>query len=275
MPFNREFSAYIQPLQALCEEAGAAIVDHYHSDHTATHESKPDDSPLTQADIASHNILNVGLARFGVPVLSEESDVSHVIERRNWSRFWMVDPLDGTREFLERTGEFTINIALIERHQAVLGLLYIPLEEKMYMGVPGQGAFVCQQGCWRQIHCRAAHAQSAVVLTSRRHRGKPLDQFIAGLETEGLVVARHSVGSALKFTQLAEGKADYYPRFSPCSEWDTAAGQALVEAAGGKVLNLAGEPLSYNRRDTLLNPHFVASGRAGVDPTCPALAAQP
>jgi 3'(2'), 5'-bisphosphate nucleotidase len=257
--FSEPYQGWLNALCELCEEAATAIVSHYHSDDGSSHRSKADNSPLTSADLASHSILVRGLAQFGLPVLSEESPPEDFSARRDWSEFWMVDPLDGTREFIERTGEFTINIALIRQHRACFGLVAVPLRGEIYAGEPGRAAARYQAGHWQPIQCRPLQRpEPLVVLTSRRHRGAKLDACLEDVARYGSEVQREYIGSALKFCLLAEGKADFYPRFSPCSEWDTAAGQALLEGAGGLLQDLTGEPLRYNAREGLLNPHFLA-----------------
>jgi 3'(2'), 5'-bisphosphate nucleotidase len=175
----------------------------------------------------------------------------------------MVDPLDGTREFLERTGEFTINIALIEAQRPVLGLVYEPLVQAANLGIVGEGAWRLQRGVdgWRSapLQTRTLASETLVLLASRRHSNSRLDSCLAYLEGTYKIERRNS-GSALKFCDLAAGRGDCYPRFSPCSEWDVAAGDALVTAAGGAVLGLDGQPLRYNARESLLSPHFIAVG---------------
>ncbi len=256
------------PLIQLCHRAGDLICAHYNAPGAAKFESKGDDSPITRADLASHAVLNDGLLKLqpGIPVLSEESPASEVADRLTWRRLWLVDPLDGTKEFLDRTGEFTINVALVEDHVAVLGLLYLPLKRIAYVGIPGVQARRYQfldndndNGKWqeRRLATRALEPGSPLVLlTSRRHRGRRLEQCIDQLRGEWGPVERVGCGSALKFCQLVEGRGDFYPRFAPCCEWDTAAGQAVLEAAGGALVGLDGMPLRYNCRDTLLNPDF-------------------
>lgn len=257
--FSEPYQSWLAALCALCEEAGAAIASHYHSDDGRSHRSKSDNSPLTDADLASHSILLRGLEQFGLPVLSEESPPEVFSVRRDWPEFWMVDPLDGTKEFIGRTGEFTINIALIRGHQACFGMVAVPLRGEIYAGEPGRGAGKYLGGNWQPIQCRRLRPpEPLVVLTSRRHRGERLDACLQAVARCGSEVQREYIGSALKFCLLAEGKADFYPRFSPCSEWDTAAGQALLEGAGGCLHNLDGEPLRYNAREGLLNPDFLA-----------------
>lgn len=253
----------IPGLLKLCQDAGQRICQHYHAPGADEFQAKGDDSPLTRADIDSHACLAAGLAALTphLPVLSEESEQHELADRRDWSEFWMVDPLDGTKEFLARTGEFTINIALIREHLPVLGVLYVPLEACAYVGIPGQLAR-CYQGPewnWNELKTHALQpGQPMTVLASRRHRGPRITACLEWLEAQWGPVERDNSGSALKFCQLAAGRGDFYPRFSPCCEWDTAAGQALLEAAGGALLGLDGEPLRYNCRDTLLSPDFLA-----------------
>ncbi len=257
--FSEPYQSWLDALRVLCEKAGATISSHYHADDGSSHRSKPDNSPLTDADLASHAILVEGLRQFGLPVLSEESPPDAFSDRLGWDEFWLVDPLDGTKEFIERTGEFTINIALIRQHRACFGLIAVPLRGEIYAGEPGRAAAKYQEGQWQPIQCRKLSASMPlVVLTSRRHRGDKLEACLQGLQGHAGGVEREYMGSALKFCVLAEGKADFYPRFSPCSEWDTAAGQALLEGAGGQLLDLEGAPLQYNARQDLLNPDFLA-----------------
>ncbi|WP_116366857.1 3'(2'),5'-bisphosphate nucleotidase CysQ [Parahaliea mediterranea] len=258
----------IPPLLALCHRAGQAICRHYHAPGDVAVESKQDDSPLTRADLDSHVILREGLQALagGLPVLSEESSPETKARRHDWPRFWLVDPLDGTKEFVAGTGEFTVNVALIDQHRPVLGVLYQPLAQLAYVGIPRTGAWrygLAGDGRWQgePIHTRALRqGQPLAVLASRRHRGERLRNALAWLEQAWGPLERHNSGSALKFCHLAEGEGDFYPRYSPCCEWDVAAGQALVEGAGGAVLGLDGEPLQYNRRDTLLSAPFLAIG---------------
>jgi 3'(2'), 5'-bisphosphate nucleotidase len=266
----QELQALVPPLLDLCREAGERINTHYHAAGADRFESKGDSSPLTLADLDSHACLSAGLARLTpqLPILSEESTPEEVHGRRQWREFWLVDPLDGTKEFLARTGEFTINIALVRDHRAVLGMLYLPLEKTAYVGIPGLWARCYQGQAWthRDISARPlVRERPMVVLASRRHRGPRLQDCLEWLERQWGDIERDNSGSALKFCQLAEGRGDFYPRYSPCCEWDTAAGQAILEAAGGALLGLDGQPLSYNRRDSLLSPEFLALG----DPSHP------
>ena len=262
----QDLQAWILPLLGLCRTAGAAICEHYNAPASGDYEAKQDDSPLTHADLAAHRLLESGLGALdiAIPVLSEESGPAQFAQRRTWRRYWLVDPLDGTREFLDRTGEFTINIALIEQHRPVLGVLYLPLERIAYVGIPGVQAqcyHSVNDGSWSvgELASRALPSgQPLRVLASRRHSGPSLTACLAWLEEHWGPVSRVNKGSALKFCQLANGQADFYPRFSPCCEWDTAAGQAVLEAAGGRLLGLDGEPLRYNCGDSLFSPPFYA-----------------
>ena len=262
----RELVDYVAPLLALCRQAGELICRHYHAPGDAAARAKADASPITLADTESHALLQAGLRALepALPILSEESSPATLVGRREWRRYWLVDPLDGTKEFIAGTGEFTINIALIDAHRPLLGLLYLPLEREAHVGIPGQGAhaYRCQEdGSWSRSALSARSLQPGrplTVLASRRHRNSSLDSCLAWLREHWGPIERLNSGSALKFSQLARGEGDFYPRFSPCSEWDTAAGQALLEAAGGCLLGLDGKPLRYNCRDSLLSPHFYA-----------------
>jgi len=244
-------------LTAIARRAGDAILAVYARDFDV--ETKDDDSPLTQADLASHRVIVDALRTLTpeVPVLSEESSGISDEERLGWTRYWLIDPLDGTREFVNRNGEFTVNIALVDAHRPVLGVVHVPVRERTYTGIVGAGA-------WRQdadarpapIGTRRPPADVPVVVGSRSHANPKLEACLAPIgdhETIGM-------GSSLKFCIVAEGLADLYPRLGPTSEWDTAAAQAVVEAAGGQVLKLDGAPLDYNREANILNPWFLVVG---------------
>ncbi len=243
----------------LAREAGREILRVYDSDFAVT--LKEDRSPLTEADLASQRVIAAGLRQLApdIPLLAEESAAADVALRRSWPTLWLVDPLDGTREFVKRNGEFTVNIALVHEHEPLLGVLYAPVHDVCYYAVRGAGA-ERQDGQGRRtaLQVSATSHEPPRVLASRSHRGKGIDAVLQRLGEHAIV----SVGSALKFARLAEGGADFYPRLSPTSEWDSAAGQAIVEAAGGRVTDLQGAALRYNERDTLLNPDFIAWGDA-------------
>lgn len=262
----QKLDSLVDPLIDLCRVAGEAICRHYHSPSASEYEAKADQSPLTIADTLSHSILVEGLNSLAddIPILSEESDGIEVAERLSWQRYWLVDPLDGTKEFLARTGEFTINIALIEDHCPVLGVLYVPLTERAYVGIPGALARVYQHlgdGEWsgRELRARPlAGNRPITVLASRRHGGDKLEDCFAWLSRHWGATERINSGSAIKFCQMVDGDGDFYPRFSPSCEWDTAAGQALLESVGGCVLGMDGEPLRYNQGESLLSPDYYA-----------------
>ena len=247
---------------AIAGDAGVAIMAVHDGDDLAVR-AKADASPVTAADLAAHRCIVDGLARLTpeIPVLSEES--AHTVpleQRRGWTRFWLVDPLDGTREFLKRNGEFTVNIALIEDGVPVFGVIQSPVSGAVWHGVPGQGAFRRDGDGERRIATRSPATAPLRVAASRSHldpRTAALLQRIGEHDAIGL-------GSSLKFCLLAEGGMDAYPRMGPTSEWDTAAGQAILEAAGGCVLDLRGRPFRYNQRDTLLNGDFIALGDPGL-----------
>lgn len=247
----------LQAVTELAQRAGNAILQTYNA--ALVVKAKADHSPLTIADRASHDLIVSGLQWLtpDVPVLSEES-AAHVHEyehRHQWQRLWLVDPLDGTREFIERNGEFTVNIALIESHVPVMGVLVAPALQVTYSGARGLGAWKRVGAAAPQaLHGRPANRRRMIVLGSRSHPDGNLERVLARLGPHEL----RRVGSALKFGLLADGTADFYPRFSPTSEWDTAAGQAVLECAGGEVTDLSGQPLRYNAWHTLLNPHFLA-----------------
>ncbi|MFT3805855.1 3'(2'),5'-bisphosphate nucleotidase CysQ [Arenimonas sp.] len=241
--------------------AGAAIMEIYSQDFAVEH--KDDRSPLTAADLASHHLIVDGLRRLTpeLPVLSEESADIPWEERRAWTRYWLVDPLDGTREFVKKNGEFTVNIALIENGETVFGVVYAPALEELHWAVRGVGAFVRDGDEDVPILSRRPAQPPLRVAASRSH----LDERTAAAMRRMGEVESQGLGSSLKFCRIAEGRMDVYPRFGPTSEWDTAAAQCVLEAAGGAVLRLDGRPLSYNHKESLLNPDFIALG----DPDLP------
>ena len=259
--------------------AGQAILSLYAD--AGNVEYKADHSPLTAAARAAHAVIMAALRRAdGYPVLSEEGREMPLAERAAWPRFWLVDPLDGTKEFLKRNGEFTVNIALIEAGSPVLGVVCAPVPGTVYAGISGVGAWKAEAGpnCraaadllaggaapnphWTALPLpRAETAGPVRVVASRSHLNDDTRAFIAGVEKEHGPVTLVSIGSSLKLCLVAEGSAEVYPRLAPTSEWDTAAGQAVVEAAGGTVANYeTGKPLRYNK-PSLLNPFFVACRR--------------
>lgn len=244
----------ITALLKIADDAGQAILAVY--DEPVELTVKADESPLTQADRASHQLIEHRLQALTPqwPVVSEESDDSLKAQRPRFSVYWLVDPLDGTKEFIKRNGEFTVNIALIVDGCAVFGVVGVPVQNKLYWG--GK-----EYGCWlkdssRTVRLTGTASKPALlrVVGSRSHVNAETAEYLKNLGDHELV----SVGSSLKFCLLAEGKADLYPRLGPTCEWDTAAAQAVLEGAGGKVETLDGQPLRYSKPD-ILNPWFVAS----------------
>lgn len=241
--------------------AGAAILEIYNTDF-AQYE-KSDSSPLTDADLAAHCIICAELAKISnFPVLSEESGKDEVGwgKRSQWETYWLVDPLDGTKEFIKKNDEFTVNIALIQNGRAVLGVVYCPPLDRMYFAADKLGAYR-QNGTKEAVKLNVANdpevGQPWNVVGSRSHGAEALTAFSQGLGEVNLV----SMGSSLKLCLVAEGKAHLYPRLAPTCEWDTAAAQAIVEHAGGQVLTSCLLPLMYGQKNNLLNPFFIACGR--------------
>jgi 3'(2'), 5'-bisphosphate nucleotidase len=250
--------ALLEEVAAIARAAGREILEVY-ATGVAESAAKADDSPLTAADLRSHRLIlqRLGELTPALPVLSEESAQVPAAVRAGWPRYWLVDPLDGTREFLSRNGEFTVNIALIEGHAPALGIVHVPVTDTTYRGLPGEGAWRERGGePMERIRVAARSAAPLRVVGSRSHRGNSLDAFLERIGAHELV----AIGSSLKFCRVAEGAADVYPRLGPTSEWDTAAAHAVLLAAGGGVSALDGTPLAYNTREALLNPFFVAFG---------------
>ena len=237
----------------LAREAGVAIMQVYDGQKPLEATHKSDDSPVTAADIAAHTIILQGLQTLTpeIPVLSEE-DPQTWETRQSWDRYWLVDPLDGTKEFLKRNGEFTVNIALIEKGKAVLGVVYAPVLNVMYSAAEGK-AWKEENGVRNQIHVR--DARPPLVVISRSHGDDELKEYLHQLGEHQTT----SIGSSLKFCLVAEGQAQLYPRFGPTNIWDTAAGHAVAAAAGAHVHDWQGKPLDYTPRESFLNPGFRVS----------------
>ena len=256
----------LEAVKRIAREAGEAILEVYERG-PAEVSLKADDSPLTEADLAAQRVIAAGLGALqpALPLLSEESAAAPWRERARWRRYWLVDPLDGTKEFLGRNGEFTVNIALVEDGAPVLGVVFAPALDLLYWGAAGQGA-------WRQQGREAPQAVHSAplregaplrVVASRRHGGEAVDAWLAALARRFPEPELLSMGSSLKICLVAEGRADIYPRLAPTCEWDTAAAQAVLEAAGGSLTDTRLAPFRYNRKEALLNPFFYAIGDPG------------
>jgi 3'(2'), 5'-bisphosphate nucleotidase len=257
MPLRKEPSRFLESVVALSKEAGRRIQEIYESDFRVG--VKEDNSPLTAADLASHHCLVEGLGTLGpiYPVISEESSHVPFEERQGWETFWLIDPLDGTKEFIKRNGEFTVNVALIHRQQPVLGVVYAPAKQMCYFASEGCGAFKqAGDGEPQTIEVRSNAPARLTVVGSRSHQTGEMATYLSRLGEYELV----PIGSSLKFCVVAEGAADLYPRIGPTSEWDTAAAHCVVKEAGGEVTDLRGRPLLYNAKPSLLNPYFLVFG---------------
>jgi 3'(2'), 5'-bisphosphate nucleotidase len=241
---------------AAAREAGEAILEIYATDFDVARKS--DASPVTLADAAAEQIILRHLAPLGVPVIAEEQAETDGLPVSAPDRFWLVDPLDGTREFIKRNGEFTVNIALVEQGVAVLGVVLLPAKGVLYAASgPGSARRITSDGESRPIAARKCPAEGATAVYSRSHAdADAMEAFFAAHRVANRIVA----GSSLKFCLIAEGAADLYPRLGPTMEWDTAAAQAVLEAAGGRVETLDGAPFRYGKAG-FRNPGFVASGR--------------
>ena len=261
----------ISALRALAADASQCILDLYAIVGEVAVSQKSDASPVTEADHASHRLICQALQSLtpDIPILSEESTLEQLIGRRDWPVCWMIDPLDGTKEVLEGTGEFTVNIALIVGAEAVLGLIAAPNRGHLDFGVPDWGArryplFSEQEG--EDLSTRLLDSTAQLIMSaSARHREERVQMMLTRLAELAQGAERLDAGSALKFCDVASGSADVYPRTSPCYEWDLAAGDALVRAAGGTVTTLEGTPTRYNQWDSLKAPKFVAAGDPQID----------
>ena len=251
------YSDLLDAVARIARDAGRAILEVYESDFAV--EAKQDASPITEADRRAHQVIRAALEQLpgGRPILSEEARALPWEERRHWSEYWLVDPLDGTKEFIQRNGQFTVNIALVRSGRPVLGVVHVPVEGVTYGGIVGHGAWKeAADGSRTSIAVSPLGDGPVRVVGSRSHRGPDLDGYLERLGEHEMV----PMGSSLKFCIVAEGAADVYPRLGPTSEWDTAAAEAVLVAAGGRVVASNGEPMAYNKGPDLLNPWFIASG---------------
>jgi 3'(2'), 5'-bisphosphate nucleotidase len=273
------YEAFLVEAIAAALQAGREIMDVYDSEFAVEH--KADNSPLTRADKKSHELLMSLLSKMDLPILSEEGREIPYDSRKKWEKLWIIDPLDGTKEFIKRNDEFTVNIALVEYGMPVLGVVYAPVKRALYFAAKTIGAFKNENPAqldWikkasdrsdatkvfnrliqesTQLPVERAHRLPFVIVGSRSHASPELKKFVEEKRREHGEVEFISAGSSLKICLVAEGKADMYPRLGPTCEWDTAAGQAVAEMAGAKLLDFkTGEPLRYNRSD-ILNPWFI------------------
>ncbi|RYY02810.1 MAG: 3'(2'),5'-bisphosphate nucleotidase [Gammaproteobacteria bacterium] len=265
----------------IARAAGKAILTIYNAPETANIQTKDDDSPLTAADLAAHHLIVRELPLLlDIPIISEEAEVPPLAERKNWPAYWLIDPLDGTKEFIARNGQFTVNIALIVNGVPVLGVVHLPVGDETYFGIDHSIAADKQTRSEKYINGekvldlqtrplaeRYSARQSLDILMSLRHGSAEQTVLIAKLESRWPAPLNAlSAGSSLKFCWIAEARADFYPRLAPTSEWDTAAAQAVLVAAGGLIVRADDlQPLKYNSQESVLNPFFFALGDASFD----------
>jgi 3'(2'), 5'-bisphosphate nucleotidase len=251
----------LEVVKQIAIEAGKAILDVYNSDNFNI-ELKGDNSPLTLADKKAHDVIEKGLKTHfpHIPILSEEGkSISHD-ERKGWSACWIVDPLDGTKEFIKRNGEFTVNIALVENHEPIAGFIYVPVTDVLYFAQKGKGAFKVENGIQSELHCAEFRFtdEGLNLVCSRSHNSPEVEEYLSQFKNPNAI----SMGSSLKFMLVAEGKAHIYPRLAPTSEWDTCAAQAILLEAGGQVIDQQTQSTMVYTREHILNNHFIAYGKA-------------
>lgn len=254
------YKSLIEELKKIAVAAGQVILDVYNNSEDVEITKKDDNSPLTIADRKANTLICEGLEKLDIlyPIISEENKAVPYEERKNYDYYWLVDPLDGTKEFIKRNGEFTVNIALIHNQMPVMGVVYAPVLGELYWAIKGDGAFQLKAGETKKLEANSFSMSDAKlrVVASRSHLNADTQTYVNNLDSPELV----SKGSSLKFLLMATADADLYPRLAPTMEWDTAAAQIVLEEAGGKVLQYGTEEaLKYNKED-LLNPYFIASG---------------
>ena len=236
-------------------KAGKKILEYYENNNAVF--IKEDNSPLTNADISSNKIIIEELKKLQIdtPILSEETLIDWN-ERKNWNTYWLIDPLDGTKEFLKRNGEFTVNIALIENNTPILGVIYVPVTKEIFWGSASNGSFYSKGGDHKEkLNVSKKIKKPLTILASKSHHSEQLDSLLNQIKDYNLI----NKGSSLKFCLVALGKADIYLRLGPTSEWDTAAGEAIITFANGHIVNTEGLALKYNSKESFLNPHFIVS----------------
>jgi len=244
----------------IAQKAGEVILEHY-NERAIEVKLKADDSPLTKADLAAHTLISDTLTELypDIPIISEEAALLPFSTRTRWDRYWLIDPLDGTKEFIDKNGEFTVNIALIQDNNPVLGVVYAPAKQLLYYAQKGHGAFSLVGNSLEQAITVSHDSHKKLrVVSSRRHgNNEQLKQFLSKQGDYQII----QIGSSLKICKIADGTADVYPRFGPTSEWDIAAAHCVLNEAGGRLFAATGESLRYNQKESLLNPSFLAVGR--------------
>ncbi len=257
MSFN--YDTLLPQVIQIAFSAGDAILKIYQQESYDI-QTKSDASPITQADILAHEVIEEGLSTLtpDIPLISEEGFCPSLQERKSWPLFWLVDPLDGTKEFIAHTDEFSVNIALIQNHEPILGVIVSPCRQSAYYASVGSGAFVCDaKGVLKSLKTRKWFPNHPLTLAaSRRHNSERMAELMSQIGDYSVL----TMGSSLKFCAIAEQKADLYPRLGPTSEWDTAAGQCILTEAGGAVVDLQGLALRYNTKEDMVNPGFFATG---------------
>ena len=264
--------ALLQRVVQLSGKAGGAILEVYQRTEGYDSTIKSDNSPVTEADLAAHAVLVPELNAIDpeIPVLSEESELPEFTERSTWGKYWIIDPLDGTKEFIKRNGEFTVNIALIENGEPILGVVHVPVLGITYAGGKNIAARKLDRNGTQPISVRSIESRQKEklpieVVASRSHGADAVERLMAKISEQIGAVETKNMGSSLKLCLVAEGAADIYPRLALTSEWDTAAAHAVVNAAGGEVLDIDLNPLKYNQKDDILNPFFYVLGDTNFD----------
>lgn len=264
---DQNYHQYLEQVISIAKAAGAAIMQVYSTDFNVV--KKDDSSPLTQADLAAHHVIVSALSKLTphIPILSEESEAIAYETRKEWQQYWLIDPLDGTREFVKRNGEFTVNIALIDGQKSVLGVVYAPVTKVLYFASLTNGAYKqVNADTALQIHTRLLNLKQPIVAGSRSHADEKIQKFMLNLKHQiGVTPELISMGSSLKICLVAEGLADVYPRLGPTSEWDTAAAHCVLSEAGGDMIDISGETIIYNSKSSLLNPYFFAKSGSAQD----------
>ena len=258
---NHDLKELLDPVIQIAYQAGKVIMEVYDAGFAI--EEKSDHTPVTEADVAANKVIEESLKELTphLPILTEEAKPTPYSERKKWPRYWLIDPLDGTREFIKRNGEFTVNIALIDGDESVMGVVYAPVIGVLYYAAKGQGAFKQNSTNKPQaIHVKDNCEGKITVACGRSHPTDEIKAFLSNLGDHKIL----RVGSALKSCMVAEGKADLYPRLGPTSEWDTAAAQCVVEEAGGAITDINMQRIRYNTKEDLLNPHFFVAGDKSI-----------